>query len=101
MTAPPEEGAPGEGTPRRIPVDGVLDLHTFSPREVTSVVEEYLLECRRRGIGHARLIHGKGKGVQRKAVRGLLEKLDVVEDYRDAPAEAGGWGATLVRLKPG
>jgi DNA-nicking Smr family endonuclease len=82
-------------------VDGVLDLHTFSPREVTSVVEEYLMECRRLGISHARLIHGKGKGVQRRAVRGLLKRLDFVEDYRDAPGEAGGWGATLVTLKPG
>ena len=88
---------PGDLSP--FPIDGVLDLHTFAPRDVTSVVEEYLRECRKRDIFEIRLIHGKGKGFQRRAVRKVLDRLPFVAGYREAPPEAGGWGATLVQLK--
>ena len=84
--------------PVRIPVDGILDLHTFRPAEVADLVEEYLDTCRTEGIYQVRIIHGKGKGVQRRIVRSLLERLDYVTDYRDAEGLAGGWGATVVDL---
>lgn len=84
----------------RIPVDGVLDLHTFRPEEILDVVQEYLHCCREQGIHQIRIIHGKGKGVQRRAVRKLLDQLDLVAAYRDAEETAGGWGATVVDLVP-
>jgi DNA-nicking Smr family endonuclease len=85
--------------PVRIPVDGVLDLHTFQPKEVSDLVEEYLTVCRSEGILQVRIIHGKGKGVQRRIVRSLLERLDYVTTFRDAEGMAGGWGATVVDLR--
>lgn len=85
--------------PIDIPLEDSIDLHTFQPREVASVVEEYLEECSRVGFAQVRLIHGKGIGVQRNIVRSVLSKHPVVLSYRDAPAEAGGWGATVVILK--
>ena len=76
----------------------VLDLHPFEPKDIPSVVEEFLEECRRAGFLEVRLIHGKGAGIQRAIVRSLLDKHPAVLSFRDAPAEAGGWGATIVRL---
>ena len=81
-----------------LPVGDVLDLHSFQPKDITSVVEEYLEECRRSGILRVHLIHGKGAGVQRAIIRSLLVKNSNVLSFEDAPAEAGGWGATIVRL---
>ncbi len=86
--------------PVRLEIRDVFDLHTVAPREVKSVVEEYLSEARRKGFRSVRIIHGKGKGVQREMVRSILARTPFVVDYRDAPAEAGGWGATIVRLSP-
>jgi DNA-nicking Smr family endonuclease len=82
-----------------IPVDGVLDLHAFRPEETLDVVREYIHCCSEQGIGQIRIIHGKGKGVQRTAVRKLLGQLDAVASFRDAEETAGGWGATLVDLR--
>ena len=82
-----------------IPIDGVLDLHTFAPREVKDLVPEYLAECRRRGIFSVRIIHGKGTGMLRKTVHAILQRLDAVESFSTADGTAGGWGATIVRLK--
>jgi len=82
-----------------LPVTGELDLHAFAPRDVVDVVSDYLDECRRLGLREARLVHGRGKGVQRAEVRRLLASRDDVASFGDAPPGAGGWGATIVRLK--
>ena len=78
--------------------EDVLDLHPFQPKDIPSVVEEFIGECRRAEILEVRLIHGKGAGVQRAIVRSLLDKHPAVISFKDAPAEAGGWGATIVNL---
>lgn len=80
------------------PVDGSLDLHMFSPRDVPSVVEEYLEECLRRGIHEVRIIHGKGQGVLRRTVHAILERHPRVEDFTTDTGPSG-WGATIVHLK--
>ncbi len=82
-----------------IPITDALDLHPFRPKEIPSVVEEYLDQCQEAGFREVRLIHGKGKGVQRNIIRSLLEKNASVETFHDAPLEAGSWGATIVKLK--
>ena len=83
-----------------LPPGEELDLHSFAPRDVVSVVEEYLRVCREGGIRRVRLVHGRGKGVQRAEVRRLLAGLEGVEAFEDAPPALGGWGATLVDLSP-
>ena len=82
-----------------IPITDVLDLHPFQPKEIRSVVEEYLNECLANGLATVRLIHGKGGGVQRNIIRSLLAQHPAVLTYSDAPLEAGSWGATIVMLK--
>jgi DNA-nicking Smr family endonuclease len=82
-----------------LPIEDQLDLHPFQPREIASVVEEYLEQCRQAGFREVRLIHGKGSGVQRNIVRALLQKHPHIESFHDAPLEAGSWGATVVILK--
>jgi len=84
--------------PVRIPITDVFDLHTMPPRDVNGVTEEYLLEAHRLGFRALRIIHGRGIGVQREAVRRILARMPNVVEFHDAPAEAGGWGATLVTL---
>ncbi len=88
-----------EPDPIRIPITDVFDLHTVPPRDVREVVEEYLLEAHKLGLKALRIIHGRGIGVQREIVRAVLARTDFVLDYRDAPGEAGGWGATVVTLR--
>jgi dsDNA-specific endonuclease/ATPase MutS2 len=85
--------------PVRIPITDVFDLHTIQPRDVKRVVEEYLNEVQRLGLRSVRIIHGKGVGVQREMVRAILGRTPFVIDWTDAPPEAGGLGATIVRLK--
>jgi len=82
-----------------LPLTDVIDLHPFQPKDIPSVVEEYIDQCAQAGLRRLRLIHGKGIGVQRNAVRSVLSRHPAVLSYHDAPAEAGGWGATLVVLK--
>ena len=84
--------------PVRLEITDVFDLHSIPPREVRAVVEEYLREARRLGFRRVRIIHGKGVGVQREAVRTILAKTPFVEHFADAPPEAGGWGATVAHL---
>ena len=84
--------------PVAIPITDVFDLHSFQPREVKLVVEEYLREARRLGFRQVRIIHGKGIGVQREMVRKILERTPFVVDWKDAPPEAGGLGATIASL---
>jgi dsDNA-specific endonuclease/ATPase MutS2 len=82
-----------------LPIEDSIDLHAFAPRDISSVVEEYLEQCRQTGLTEVRIIHGRGTGVQRNIVRSILEKHPRVVSFQDAPAEAGGWGATIVALK--
>lgn len=84
--------------PIRIPVTDVLDLHSVPARDVEGVVEEYLSEARLLGFAALRIVHGRGIGVQRETVRRVLMRTPFVISFRDAPLEAGGWGATVVTI---
>lgn len=86
--------------PIRIEITDVFDLHTIAPRDVKRIVEEYLLEAYEKGYRSVRIIHGKGRGVQRELVRSILARTSFVRSWTDAPPEAGGWGATLVLFAP-
>ena len=88
-----------EEEPVRIPVTDVFDLHSVPPRDVRPIVEEYLEEAHRLGFKALRIIHGRGIGVQREIVRSVLAQTPIVASFGDAPAEAGGWGATIVTLR--
>jgi DNA-nicking Smr family endonuclease len=83
----------------QIPIEDWIDLHTFSPKEIPSLLEEYLLECQKKGLREVRIIHGKGKGVQLNIVHSFLRKSPLVESFQAAPLEAGSWGATIATLK--
>ena len=85
--------------PVRIPITDIFDLHTVPARDIKEVVEAYLEEARNAGFKALRIIHGRGIGVQRETVRAVLARTPYVADFRDAPAEAGGWGATIVTLQ--
>ena len=91
---PPESDEPVE-----LPIDGELDLHTFRPSEVAELVQDYLDECRARGIHEIRIVHGKGQGSLRRTVHAALARRDDVLHFGLAPPERGGWGATLVTLR--
>lgn len=93
-----EEDSPFD--PIELPIDGILDLHTFHPREVKELVPDYLAECRERGILEVRIIHGKGTGALRRTVHATLARLPEVVSFGLAMEDAGGWGATLVTLQP-
>ena len=85
--------------PIQMPIDGVLDLHTFKPREVKDLVLDYLAECRERGIFQVRIIHGKGIGNLRRTVHSILSKHPEVASFTLDHPEYGGWGATIVHLR--
>jgi DNA-nicking Smr family endonuclease len=90
----------GSSEPVGIPIDGILDLHTFHPADLKELLPDYLDECREKGIYEVRVIHGKGTGALRKSVHSILRKLPYVVSFVQAGEEEGGWGATLVALKP-
>ena len=94
----PDNPAPDAMEPVAVPIDGTLDLHTFNPRELPDLLNEYLSVCKEKGILQVRIIHGKGKGIQRARVHSLLAKNPHVREFKSAPEESGGWGATLVAL---
>jgi DNA-nicking Smr family endonuclease len=100
VTPDDPEPIPGSDAPVEVPIEDALDLHPFAPRDVPSVVEEYLHAASGRGFAEVRIVHGRGIGAQRQVVRRLLASHPLVAEFRDAPPERGGWGATLVRLKP-
>jgi dsDNA-specific endonuclease/ATPase MutS2 len=81
-----------------LPIEDSIDLHAFLPKDIPSVVEEYLWEASAYGFDEVRLIHGRGTGFQRNRVREVLARHPVVAAFRDAPASRGGWGATIVEL---
>jgi DNA-nicking Smr family endonuclease len=87
-----------EDEPVRIPITDVFDLHSVPPADVKAVVEEYLHEAHRLGLRALRIVHGRGIGVQREMVRAILARTTFVAEFHDAPAEAGGWGATVITL---
>ncbi len=88
-----------EDQPIRIPITDVFDLHSVPPPDVKPIVEEYLEEAHRLGFKALRIIHGRGIGVQREILRSVLARTAFVASFADAPAEAGGWGATVVTLR--
>ena len=85
--------------PIEIPIDGVLDLHTFQPKEVPTLLEAYLEACLEKKIYRVRIIHGKGTGLLRKKVHQFLRSDPHVHSFSLAPPEDGFWGATIVYLK--
>jgi len=87
-----------EDEPIKLEITDVFDLHTIAPRDVKAAVEAYLEEAHRLGFRAVRIVHGRGIGVQRETVRKVLSRTPFVSAFRDAPAEAGGWGATIVDL---
>jgi len=85
----------------RIPIEDVIDLHTFRPADIADLIEDYIDACIRAGLTSVRIIHGKGIGLQKARIRELLWRHPQVLSFTDAPREAGGWGATIVALKKG
>ena len=89
-----------EPEPLELPIDGVLDLHTFQPGEVKDLLPDYIAACREKGIFQIRVVHGKGTGALRRTVHSILGRLPEVISFRLAGEDAGSWGATLVELSP-
>jgi dsDNA-specific endonuclease/ATPase MutS2 len=90
----------GPSEPIELPIDGILDLHTFRPQEIKDLVPDYLAECRARGILEVRIVHGKGTGALRRTVHAILARRPEVASFNLAMEDAGGWGATIVTLYP-
>jgi DNA-nicking Smr family endonuclease len=85
--------------PIQLPIDGVLDLHTFRPGDVKDLVPDYLAACWEKGIFQVRIIHGKGVGHLRRTVHAILAKHPAVASFTLDHPQFGGWGATIVYLK--
>lgn len=101
FTMAPDDGeSPFGDEPVPIPIEDSLDLHGFQPREVREVVKAYLEAARAAGFSEVRLIHGRGRGVQRRSIHAMLSREPGVERFADAPPGRGGFGATIVWLHP-
>lgn len=85
--------------PIELEITDTLDLHAFAPRDVKSVVKNYLAEAHAKNFAMVRIIHGKGIGVQREIVRKILAETEIVKSFKDAPAFSGHWGATIAHFK--
>lgn len=85
--------------PNEYPIDGILDLHLFAPNDTREVVVEYINACLGNGILTLRIVHGKGRGVQRRIVHSLLADHPNVVAFRHEGGSGGSWGATVVDLK--
>ncbi|MGC8658822.1 MAG: Smr/MutS family protein [Desulfomonilaceae bacterium] len=85
--------------PIDLPIDGVLDLHTFLPKEIGTLINDYIETCLDANILDIRIIHGKGKGILRNQVYAILKKHPLVKSFAQAPPNAGGWGAVVARLE--
>ncbi len=96
-----DDGGEGEDAPVELPIDGVLDLHTFRPSEVKDLLPEWLAACHAAGLRELRVVHGKGTGSLRRSVHALLSRSPLVRSFRSADEAGGGWGATLVLLADG
>lgn len=90
-----------ESDPVRIPITGELDLHTFRPEDTASLLEEYFTSCQQQDLLHVRVVHGKGTGTLRETVHACLRRSGRVASFALGDETSGGWGATLVTLKPG
>jgi len=99
VSHPDDPDPAASDSPVPLEITDVLDLHTFRPRDIPDVVGAYLDEARAKGYRLVRIIHGKGIGVQRERVHSVLRRTPSVERFSEAPAEAGGWGATIVWLR--
>jgi DNA-nicking Smr family endonuclease len=91
---------PDEMPPVRIPITGELDLHTFQPRDIASLLDSYLAECARASLREVRIVHGKGTGTLRETVHAWLRRSPRVAGFRLGDEHTGSWGATLVALRP-
>jgi len=85
--------------PVNMPIEDILDLHTFIPKDIPDLLVDYFEACIDADIYSVRIVHGKGRGILKKRVQEFLKQNQMVESFRNAPPEAGGWGATLVELK--
>lgn len=97
----PKDSDPNEPIPDvfEIPIEESIDLHWFRPRETRDVIEGYVEAAIEKGFREVRIIHGRGRGIQRNQVRRVLESHPGVERFEDAPGDRGGWGATLAWLR--
>lgn len=86
--------------PIELPIEGALDLHTFRPQDIKSLIPDYLEACRAKGIIRVRIIHGKGTGALRETVHSILKKLPMVMEFHLGNEFSGSWGATIVILRP-
>ena len=88
-----------DADPVAIEINGILDLHPFSPKDLKTLIPDYLEECRKKGLVEIKIIHGKGKGNIRRSVHALLSRNSLVLDFQQADLQSGSWGATIVKIK--
>ena len=84
--------------PVELEINGVIDLHTFNPKDIKKLVPDYIAACLEKDIFQVRIIHGKGKGTLRRIVHAALDRIPAVLSYQLAAGDAGSWGATIVEL---